>query len=119
MRPPVPAAGAPVALQAPRIGRPTGPPRVSSGAWSPALVVSDDGPLRHVVVWLDGVKVGYFPGGGSTLALAPSLDLSPGAHRITVVAMDDQPLIGRRTLQVLAEGPSTVDAGDVDPGGGR
>jgi hypothetical protein len=62
-------------------------------------------------VWVDGRKVSWTPGTGSTLRVTPSATLSPGPHRVSVSAVDAQGLSTRRTFWLVAEAPPTVDAG--------
>jgi C-terminal peptidase prc len=103
--------GAAVTLQAPRIERPAAATRVPTGPWSHPIDLSDDGALRYATVWVDGRKVSWTPGTGSTLRVTPSATLSPGPHRVSVSAVDAQGLSTRRTFWLVAEAPPTVDAG--------
>lgn len=107
---PVVVGAAAVALQAPRFEVPTEAAHPPAGRWTLPVRVRDDGALRHVVVWLDGHKVAWAPGQGPELAVDTPVTLSPGAHRISMSATDDQGLVTRRTWWVRAEPPAAVDA---------
>ncbi len=104
----VPTSGAPVALQAPRIERPAVPTHAPAGEWTLPITVHDDGPLAHVAVWVDGRKVLWRAGDGARAQVAPAVTLEPGAHQITVQAVDAAGLSTRRSLRVRADAPAVA-----------
>lgn len=84
----LPLSGEPVSLAAPRVRAPSHPLRAPAGSLALPLVVSDDGPLEHVVVYRNGKKVAWAAGGSSRVELAPVLELDPGQNRVLVVTRD-------------------------------
>jgi hypothetical protein len=74
------------------------------------LRASDDGRVDHAVVWANGRKLRYLPGGERKVEGSFELLPEAGSNSIVVIAEDDQGLRTRSAAWLLAELP---DAGPV------
>lgn len=116
----LPTGGAEVRLQAPRIEPRTEIVSAPAGRFALPLVARDERRLDHVVVFANGEKVAWAPGGSSQVELRAVFELKPGPNRVLVVAEDDQGLRARRWFHVRGtplgspepQEPAAVDAGE-------
>ncbi len=108
----LPRGGDAVALRAPRITVGTAERAAAVGPLTLPVEVVDDGRVDHIVVYLNGDKVAWAPGGRPTVAIAPTVPIGPGHNRVVLVAYDDLGISRRRTLEIRGETPLTSDAGD-------
>lgn len=106
----LPVDGAEVTLQSPEIKLRHAITSAPVGRIGLPLVVTDDRKLDHAVVYANGRKIAWVPGGRSTLELRPEVDLFAGVNRILVVAEDDQGLRERHWLFIRGEPRVSVDA---------
>jgi carboxyl-terminal processing protease len=91
-------------LQAPSV-KPRNPPlSAPPGPMQIAWDASDDSAIAHVVVYANGEKTQWVPGGEPMVAFRTPIEISPGNNRIVVIATDDQGL--RRRRQVVIRGES-------------
>lgn len=105
----LPAGGAEVKLQGPRIEPRHEIVSAPVGRFALPLVARDDRRLDHVVVFANGEKVAWTPGMGSQAEVRAVFELKPGANRVLVVAEDDQGLRARRWFQVRGVTPGSPE----------
>lgn len=108
----LPRDGSLVELRAPRISLETQQRTGPVGLWALPITVRDETRIDHVVVYTNGEKVAWAPGGAVELELAPRIPLQSGQNRVVVVAYDEHGLQSRRSLVVRGELPLSVDADD-------
>lgn len=107
----LPISGVEVALRAPQIrSRSSSPLTAPVGRFGLPLVVTDETRLDHVVVFANGEKVAWAPGGGPHVELRPEVEVKQGANPILVVAEDEHGVRARRWFVVRGEPAATVDA---------
>lgn len=75
-----------------------------------AVTVQDEQRLEDVTVWWDNDKVAWREGNSPALDILLSMDVTPGAHTLTVHATDSQSASTRRTFHVLAISDVTTAA---------
>ena len=63
----------------------------------------DDEAIESVRVWLDGEKIGWYPGAGSQLHLEVPVSIEPGQHRIHLQVIDDDGARKTRLYRVRGE----------------
>jgi carboxyl-terminal processing protease len=71
------------------------PPVLPVGTYALVVEAQDDGMIESVRIWLDGEKIGWQPGEGSTLRVEMPLQIDPGYHRVHMQVIDADG--GRRT----------------------
>ncbi|MEZ4239108.1 MAG: S41 family peptidase [Myxococcota bacterium] len=108
----LPVDGQEVVLQPPAIQAEAPSRSAPAGLYTLPVVVTDDRRVDHVVVWVNGEKAAWVPGGSEQVQLAPSFAIVAGDNRIVVQTEDDQHLVAVRVVSVRGEAePETVDAG--------
>ncbi len=115
----LPRDGRDVALSAPVVEVSGIPLAAPEGVLSLDVQASDDGQVRHVVVWAGRRKVAYASGVGSTASVTVQVPLEPGRNRISVQAVDQDGLTSwtRWTVRGVEEPPvmSEVDVMPAEP----
>jgi len=106
----LPRDGAPVELRAPQIQVLTQERSATVGSWALPIRVTDETGIDHVVLYVNGEKVVWEPGGQQVVGLVPTVPIRAGRNRVLIVAFDDHGVSRRRTLDVRGEQPMTVDA---------
>lgn len=115
----LPLDGRPVAVRPPEVH--AHPPRLSAppGPMPVPIVARDDDRIASVVVFLNGDKVLWDPGGGPEVTASPTVELVPGANVLTVRAVDADGVAVRRTWSILGvadEGVTVAEAPDPNAG---
>lgn len=114
--------GRPIQRRAPTLAGQV-PLDAPAGAMPVKLEISDDKQVRSVTAWLDNEKLAWTAPLRPKAELPLRLDLSPGAHSLTVEAEDDDGIRSRRTWWVHVAGEdATYGLQPDDPGedeGGR
>lgn len=115
----LPLDGSPIVLQPPEVV--LTPPRLSAppGPMPVPIVARDDDRITSLVVFHNGDKVLWDPGGGPEVAAAPTVELVPGTNVLTVRAVDDDGVAVRRTWTILGiadEGVTAAEAPDPNAG---
>ena len=106
----LPLDGTVVPLQAPTIEA-VGHAHAPMGPYALPVEVVDDGAVDHVVVWVNGEKVAWSPGGSSSARLVPTFDLEEGNNQIVIQTEDDRGIHAHKALTVRGEPePEAVDA---------
>jgi hypothetical protein len=80
------------------------------GTYAFPVSVSDEKSVNYVVVYANGIKVAWLPGGEEGVVDAVDLELTPGMNRIVIVAQDNDGLIRRRSFRIWGEEAASVDA---------
>lgn len=108
-----------------RLSLPTGAPDVPADAPQVAVRVPSepaagmaplevevrhDGGLAHVVLWVNGEKVGWSGGGRSVVVLGPRIPLLPGANHVRVEAVDTAGQATRQDVSIWAHGATVPEA---------
>jgi hypothetical protein len=96
----LPMDGTAVVLQPPRVRATVHPLNAPAGPFELPLVVTDDGAIRHVVVYRNGDKVAWAGGSAGRVDLIPKVELEPGVNRLLVVTRDDRGLEEREQFVV-------------------
>lgn len=103
--------GSALALQAPRIEVGGDPVLAAdSGPYSLPLRVRDETRLDHVVVYANGRKVGWAPGGRAEIVFDTAVELDVGENVITVLAEDEHGVVARKVIRIRGEVGATADA---------
>lgn len=97
---PLPTNGSPVTVEAPDISVQLGP-TLQAGNLRAPLTVTDDGTLTSIVVFLNGDKVLWHPGGSHRVELAPAVAFVEGPNRLSIRARDEQGVVVQRTWTIL------------------
>jgi carboxyl-terminal processing protease len=79
------------------------PHSVASGTHIMVVQAEDDEAIESVRVWLDGEKIGWYPGAGSQLHLEVPVSIEPGQHRIHLQVIDDDGARKTRLYRVRGE----------------
>lgn len=108
----LPRDGTSARLEPPRVSVGKAPLSAPVGPMPLSFTATDDGTLDHVVVYLDGHKIAWTPGGSGRVEASASVPLEFGVNRITIVGEDEHGLVGSTTVFVRGEAPSAVDAQD-------
>lgn len=108
--------GASLRLQEPSV-RPRNPPLSAPvGPLTLAWDASDDLSISHIVVYVNGEKTQWIPGGDSKLVFRTPVQVLPGANRVVTIATDSQGLSHRRQVVIRGEQTEEQDAAVIhDP----
>ncbi|MCO4745309.1 MAG: PDZ domain-containing protein [Proteobacteria bacterium] len=97
-------------LQEPVVAPRNPPLSAPVGELTLAWDASDDERIAHVVVYVNGDKSAWVPGGDPLVPFRTPIDVLPGVNRVVAIATDSSGLKHRRQVVIRGEQPTEPDA---------